>query len=77
VALGFAVDGDDTLVTESYEVTEPISRAGWFIIGTVYGNHDRRADLRAGMEQTPHDGSPLTRAEGFHGHGRDARKRQP
>ena len=49
---GFEIDGDGTLVTESYEVTEPISRAGWFIIGTVCGNHDRRADLRAGMEQT-------------------------
>lgn len=49
---GFEIDGDGSLVTESYEVTEPISRAGWFIIGTVYGNHDRRADLRAGMEQT-------------------------
>lgn len=47
-------DQGGTSVTESYEVTEPISRVGWFIIGTLYGNHDRRADLRAGMEQTLH-----------------------
>ena len=49
---GFEINGDGTLVTESYEVTEPTSRAGWFIIGAGYGNHDRRVDLRAGMEQT-------------------------
>ena len=41
-----------TLVTESYEVTEPITRFGWFIIGGVYGNKDRRSDLRTGMQQT-------------------------
>jgi hypothetical protein len=48
----FTPEAQRTLVTESYEVTKPISRAGWFIIGTFYGNTDRRSDLRAGMERT-------------------------
>lgn len=41
-----------TLVTESYEVTAPLTRPGWFWIGTVYGRKDRRADLREGMERS-------------------------
>ena len=41
-----------TLVTESYRVTRPISRIGWLIIGTMSATTDRRAQLRAGMEQT-------------------------
>lgn len=41
-----------TRVTESYEVTRPITRLGWFFIGTVAGCKDRRSDLRQGMEQT-------------------------
>jgi len=40
------------LVTESYEVTRPITRIGWLIIGTVFGCPDRRGDLRAGMRRT-------------------------
>jgi hypothetical protein len=44
--------GDGTRVTESYEVTEPITRVGWFIIGGLYGLKDRRADLRSGMQLT-------------------------
>jgi hypothetical protein len=48
----FAPDGDGTLVTESYTVTKPVSRIGWFIIGTLFGRTNRRADLRTGMEQT-------------------------
>lgn len=48
----FAPDGHGTLVTESYEVTEPVSALGWFVIGTLYGHRDRRAGLRAGMTQT-------------------------
>jgi len=43
---------DGTLVTESYQVTQPISRIGWLIIGTMSATKDRRAQLRAGMEQT-------------------------
>lgn len=31
----FAADRTGTLVTESYEVTEPVSTFGWFIIGTL------------------------------------------
>jgi hypothetical protein len=48
----FTPDGDGTLVTESYEVTKPLSRVGWFIIGTLFARKDRRADLHTGMEQT-------------------------
>jgi hypothetical protein len=45
-------DGDGTLVTESYTVTKPVSRFGWFIIGTLFARRDRQTDLRTGMEQT-------------------------
>ncbi|TQM13881.1 SRPBCC family protein [Pseudonocardia kunmingensis] len=45
-------EGDGTRVTESYEVTRPITRLGWFIIGTLFGGRDRRTDLRHGMHQT-------------------------
>lgn len=48
----FEPDGDGTNVTESYEVTKPMGRIGWFLIGTIFARKDRRADLRAGMEQT-------------------------
>ena len=48
----FDQDGDGTRVTESYTVTKPVSRFGWFIIGTLFGRKDRRADLRRGMEET-------------------------
>lgn len=48
----FEPDGTGTLVTESYEVTRPISRIGWFIIDRLAGLHDRRADLHRGMEKT-------------------------
>jgi Polyketide cyclase / dehydrase and lipid transport len=45
-------DNNGTRLTESYQVTRPISRLGWFIIGRLYGCRDRRAELRAGMQQT-------------------------
>jgi Polyketide cyclase / dehydrase and lipid transport len=48
----FEADGDGTLMTESYEVTRPLSRFGWFIIGVVFARKDRRTDLRDGMQQT-------------------------
>lgn len=48
----FEPDGSGTRMTESYEVTRPISRLGWFVIGRLYGCRDRRAELRAGMGQT-------------------------
>jgi hypothetical protein len=49
---GLEPDGNGTRLTESYEVTQPISRLGWFIIGRLFGCRDRRAELRAGMQQT-------------------------
>ena len=48
----FEPDGTGTMVTESYTVTRAMGRIGWFIIGTLFARKDRRADLRAGMEQT-------------------------
>ena len=42
-----------TQVTESYRVTKPISRLGWFII-TSMSPGDRRATMRTGMEETLH-----------------------
>ncbi|MEU8261850.1 SRPBCC family protein [Micromonospora sp. NPDC048999] len=45
-------EGAATRLTESYDVTQPISRLGWFIIGRLYGDRDRRASIRAGMQQT-------------------------
>ena len=48
----FEPDGDGTLVTESYTVTAPVSRVGWFIIGTLFARKDRASDLRQGMERT-------------------------
>lgn len=48
----FEPDGEGSRVTESYRVTAPITRFGWFIIGTLFGDKDRRSVLRRGMEQT-------------------------
>lgn len=45
-------DAGGTVVTESYDVAAPISRIGWFVIGTLYGRRDRRADLRVGMQHS-------------------------
>ena len=45
----FVPEGAGTRVIESYEVTEPISIIGWFIIGTLYGLKDRRAGMRTSM----------------------------
>jgi hypothetical protein len=39
-------------VTETYRVTAPITRFGWFVIGTLFGDKDRRAVLHRGMEET-------------------------
>jgi hypothetical protein len=47
-----APDGDGTLVTEQYDVTTPLSRIGWFVIGVLFNRRDRRTDLHTGMEQT-------------------------
>jgi hypothetical protein len=48
----FDPEGGGTRVTESYQVTRPITAVGWFVIGVLYGRKDRRADLRTGMEET-------------------------
>ena len=48
----FEPEGSGTRVTESYEVTKPLSRVGWFMIGTLYGLKDRQGDLRASMLRT-------------------------
>ena len=48
----FEPEGSGTLVTESYRVTRPLTWLGWFGITYVFNRKDRRADLRAGMEQT-------------------------
>ncbi len=43
---------EGTLVRQSYEVLEPVTWLGWFVIGTLYGNKDRRAGLRDNMERS-------------------------
>jgi hypothetical protein len=48
----FEPEGSGTRVTESYEMTKPMSPVGWFIIGVLFARKDRRADLRTGMQQT-------------------------
>lgn len=48
----FTPQGTGTRVTESYAATTPVTLFGWFIIGVIYGNKDRRSDLRRGMTQT-------------------------
>ena len=58
----FEPEGTGTRVTESYEVTKPLRLMGWFIIGTLYGLKDRRADLRASMERTLDRLAELTEA---------------
>jgi uncharacterized protein YndB with AHSA1/START domain len=48
----FEPSGTGTRVVESYNVTSPIGRIGWFIIGTLFRQKGRKAILRKGMEQT-------------------------
>jgi hypothetical protein len=48
----FEPEGRGTRVTESYEVTKPLNRIGWFLIERIAGRKDRRSDLRIGMQQT-------------------------
>jgi uncharacterized protein YndB with AHSA1/START domain len=45
-------EGSGTRVVESYDVTAPLTRLGWFIIGGLYGRTDRREDLRTGMARS-------------------------
>lgn len=37
---------------ESYTVIKPITAFGWFIIGTLFGEKDRKTALRADMHET-------------------------
>ena len=46
----FEAEGTGTRMIESYEVIKPIRAMGWFIIDTLYGMKDRRAELRASIE---------------------------
>jgi ribosome-associated toxin RatA of RatAB toxin-antitoxin module len=48
----FEPEDDGTRVTESYEVTRPISRVGWFVIERIFRAGDVEAGLRAGMRET-------------------------
>ena len=48
----FESSGTGTRVVESYEVTSPIGRIGWFIIGTLFRQKGRRELIRTGMERT-------------------------
>jgi hypothetical protein len=45
----FEPEGSGTRMIVSYEVIEPITMVGWFIIGTLYGMKDRRNELRTSM----------------------------
>ncbi len=41
-----------TRIIESYRMIRPVTAAGWFVIGTLYGVKDNRAMQRRGMEET-------------------------
>jgi Polyketide cyclase / dehydrase and lipid transport len=45
-------DGNKTVLTESYQVTKPVSRIGWMIIEKGFGGHDRQGVLRRGIHDT-------------------------
>jgi hypothetical protein len=48
----FFADNGATRVTESYTVVKPITAVGWFIIGTLFGETDRKTALFADMTET-------------------------
>ncbi len=48
----FVAEGTGTRMYESYEVIKPIRALGWFIIDTLYGMKDRRAELHRSMTQS-------------------------
>jgi hypothetical protein len=48
----FIPENDATRVIESYTVIKPITAIGWFIIGTLYGEKDRKTALFADMTDT-------------------------
>lgn len=64
-------EGTGTRVEQSYEVDEPLTRFGWFVIGTLYGCKDRRGELQANMRTSlqrlkglAESGSPQRQAAG-------------
>lgn len=48
----FEPEGGATRVTESYQVTKPVTRLGWFVIERIFKAGDVPAGLRAGMSTT-------------------------
>ncbi len=48
----FVAEDGGTRVIESYQVTRPISRIGWFIIERLFKAGDIRTGLHAGMQTT-------------------------
>lgn len=52
VGLGIRAGVEHPGVIESYTVIKPITALGWFIIGTLYGDTDRKTALRADMHET-------------------------
>lgn len=48
----FQPENGATRVTESYGVTKPVTRLGWFIIERIFKAGDVPAGLRAGMQTT-------------------------
>jgi hypothetical protein len=48
----FAAEDGGTRVTESYEVTRPVTRLGWFIIERLFKAGNVQAGLRASMQTT-------------------------
>lgn len=66
----FSPEGTGTRVKESYEVTSPVQLFGWFVIGVLYGNKDRRSDLRHGMTTTLQRLAALTEHPDTHDAGR-------
>jgi len=48
----FVRENTGTSVVESYTVTKPVSVVGWFLLGTVKGLKDRRAEMRQSMVVT-------------------------
>ena len=48
----FIPENGATRVIESYTVIKPITTVGWFVVTTVFGETQRKAALRAGMQET-------------------------
>ena len=54
VAWSYRFEPDDaggTTVTESYTVTRPLSRIGWFVIGVLFNRKDRHTEITRGRRR--------------------------